>query len=161
MIGRLREAVLWLGAGLGALCIVWTLGILVSGVTPLVFTSGSMSPAIAAGDLGFARTIDASEIEVDDVVSVVNAKDVRVTHRVIDVQHEGKTAVLRLQGDANQIPDDELYTVTEAERIWFSVPKLGYVVKGASSQYGMFAGGMLVAVVLMLAMRPRPAGVAE
>jgi hypothetical protein len=42
------------------------------GVTPLVFTSGSMSPSIETGALGFARTVDADDHAVGDDVSVTN-----------------------------------------------------------------------------------------
>ena len=50
-----REVLLTSGAVIGALCILLPLGALVFGVTPLVFRSGSMSPAIETGALGLAR----------------------------------------------------------------------------------------------------------
>lgn len=149
--GRLREALLWVGAGLGVFCLVWTAVMFAFGLTPLVFTSGSMSPAIAAGDLAFAKTIEADQIGVGDVVSVENARGVRVTHRVVSVDPTDDGAVLSLKGDANATPDAEAYNVTSVERVWFSVPKAGYVVNAASSPIGMFVGGLLVAATLFLA----------
>lgn len=148
---RLRETVLWVGAVLGALCLAWTAVMFAFGLTPLVFTSGSMSPAIEAGDLAFARTIDADQIAVGDVVSVENSKGVRVTHRVVTVDRTDDGAVLSLRGDANATPDAEAYNVTSVERVSFSVPKAGYVVEFVGSPFGMFLGGILVAGTLFLA----------
>lgn len=151
MSRRLRETVLWVGAVLGVLCIGWTVAMFAFGLTPLVFTSGSMSPAIGAGDLAFSRTIDAKQVEVGDIVSVVNDKGVRITHRVVRADPTQEGAVLTLQGDANHEPDAEPYAVTSVERVSFSVPKAGYVVRAVSSPVGMFAGGLLAASALFLA----------
>lgn len=148
---RAREIVLWAGAILGLLCIVWTIVMLAFGLTPLVFTSGSMSPAIDAGDLAFAKTIDADEIEVGDIVSVVNDKGTRITHRVVRVDPTEDGAVLTLKGDANAAPDEQVYAVTTVEKVMFAVPKAGYVVTAVGSPIGMFIGGLLVAAALFLA----------
>lgn len=148
---RLRETVLWVGAVLGVLCILWTIAMFAFGLTPLVFTSGSMSPAIRAGDLAFAQTIDADEIEVGDILSVVNENGVRITHRVVRVDPTDDGAVVVLKGDANAQPDVEPYSVTSAERVLFHVPKAGYVVDAVSSPVGMFVGGLLAAAALFVA----------
>ncbi len=153
---RVSEAVLWTGAVLGALCLGWTFVMAAFGLTPLVFTSGSMSPAIAAGDLAFGRTIDADEIQVGDVVSVVNAEGVRITHRVVTVDPTQQGATVTLKGDANTSPDLEPYPVTSVERVAFAVPKAGHVVNAAASPAGMFAAGLLVAAALAVAFARRP-----
>ncbi|SKB09942.1 signal peptidase I [Aeromicrobium choanae] len=155
---RLREIVLWVGAVLGVLCILWTIVMFAFGLTPLVFTSGSMSPAIKAGDLAFAETIDADEIEVEDILSVVNEKGVRITHRVVRVDPTDDGAVVVLKGDANSEPDVEPYAVTTAERVLFHVPKAGYVVDAAGSPIGMFVGGLLAAAALFVAFGGRGGG---
>ncbi|MET1132442.1 MAG: signal peptidase I, partial [Aeromicrobium sp.] len=138
----LRETILWIGAALGTLCLVWTAVMFAFGLTPLVFTSGSMSPAIGAGDLAFARTVAGSELAEGDVVSVVNDRGIRITHRVthIDPQDDGG-AVLQLKGDANASPDEQAYNVDEVERVVFSVPKAGYVISAVGSPFGMFVVG--------------------
>lgn len=150
----LREAILWIGAGLGTLCLAWTAAMLAFGLTPLVFTSGSMSPAIEAGDLAFATTVPADELAEGDVVSVIDDRGVRITHRVtgIDPQDDGG-AVLQLKGDANASPDEQAYNVDEVERVSFSVPKAGYVVNAVNSPFGMFVIGLLVAGILVIAFR--------
>ena len=81
-IGRgAREVFLTFGALLGVLCIAATVAGAAFGVKPLVFRSGSMSPAINTGDLAVSRTVDARELKADDIVSVINSKGNRVNHR--------------------------------------------------------------------------------
>ncbi|SKB09938.1 signal peptidase I [Aeromicrobium choanae] len=156
MTHRVREALLWAGAALGTLCLGWTFVMAAFGLTPLVFTSGSMSPAIAAGDLAFARTIDADDIRTGDVVSVVNAEGVRITHRVVEAEPWEHGATLTLKGDANAAPDVEPYAVTSVERVAFAVPRAGYVINAAASPAGTFAAGLLVALALAVAFGRRP-----
>ncbi|MCW2750339.1 MAG: signal peptidase, partial [Aeromicrobium sp.] len=52
-----REAFLTLGAVLGVVCIVVTAIGFAFGVKPLIFRSGSMSPAIHTGDMSISRTV--------------------------------------------------------------------------------------------------------
>ncbi|MGY4721625.1 signal peptidase I [Naumannella huperziae] len=139
--------VLWTGCAAGVVCLTWTLGVLLSGVTPLVFLSGSMSPAIRTGDLAFAETVPASELSVGDVVSVQTAEGVRVTHRVIETAPSGPAGeiALRLRGDANAAPDAEAYRVTEAERVIVSVPAAGYLLNAARQPLALLLGGALAA----------------
>lgn len=152
MTRHIRESILWVGATLGMLCIGWTLVMFAFGLTPLVFTSGSMSPAIGAGDLGFAKSVDAADIEVGDVISVVNEKGTRITHRVVQVDPAEHGVTITMKGDANNDPDVEPYAVTDsAQRVAFSIPKAGYVVNAVSSPMGMFLGGLLAATALFVA----------
>ncbi|KAA1399232.1 signal peptidase I [Aeromicrobium ginsengisoli] len=151
-----REAALTGGAILGCVCLAATVAGYAFGITPLVFRSGSMSPAIHTGDLAVARTVDARSLDVGDIVSVINADGHRVTHRLRDMSAEGDARQLTLQGDANQAPDAEVYTVTRAERVLFDVPKAGYVVSAASGPGGLFVLGAYVTGMLVLAFRRRP-----
>lgn len=153
MSNRIREIVLWSGAVLGTLGILWTVTMFVFGITPLVFTSGSMSPEIQAGDLAFSRTIDAAQIAKGDVVSVINSEGVRVTHRVVEIDRTDSGAVLSLKGDANTSADAEAYNVSEVERVDFAVPKLGYVVSWWGTPFAMFLGGMLAMAVMLIAFK--------
>jgi signal peptidase I len=153
-IGRsAREVFLTLGALLGVLCIVATIAGVAFGVKPLVFRSGSMSPAIHTGDLAVARTVDASDLKVGDIVSVVNAEGNRVTHRLVNVARQGNARQLTLKGDANKVADAEVYTVKKAERVLFDIPKAGYVVNAAASPGGVFVLGAYVTVMLLLVFR--------
>lgn len=151
----LREILLSVGAISGLVCIGIALAAAIFGITPLVFRSGSMSPVIDTGALAFAKGTPATELEVGDVVSVTNASGDRVTHRIESIEAvTGNSATLVLKGDANTDVDSEPYVVSEADRILFSVNRLGYVATWLSGPVAVFAGGVLVGVLLMVAWRP-------
>lgn len=151
---HLRESALTVGAVLGVMCVVAALASWMFGVTPLVFTSGSMSPSIETGALGFARTVDADELAVGDVVSVTNTSGTRISHRIEQITPQGDgTAALVLKGDANDQSDLEPYVVADADRILFSVNKAGYVVAWLSGPSGAFLGGIVACALLFIAFR--------
>jgi signal peptidase I len=148
-----REVFLTLGAVLGVVCIVVTAAGFAFGVKPLIFRSGSMSPAIHTGDMAISRTVDASALKRGDIVSVINSGGERVTHRLVNAARQGDARQLTLKGDANKRPDTEVYTVSKAERVIFTIPKAGYVVNSATSPAGVFVLGLYVAVLLVTVFR--------
>ena len=158
---RVRETLLTVGAVIGVLCLGWAIAMIVFGITPLVFTSGSMAPEISTGDLALARSVPASDLRRGDVVSVAGESGVRVTHRIVTVERSGDRTVLTLKGESNSSPDTDTYAVTAADRVFTSVPKAGYVVSAIASPTGVFVGGLLVALALFAAFGPgsgRPRG---
>jgi signal peptidase I len=153
VVRRSREVALTTAAVAGALCLVLLLVGLVLGVHPLVFRSGSMAPAIDTGALALARTVPAAEVQQGDVVSVLDASGTRVTHRVVSVAAQGEQRQLTLKGDANQRPDAAVYTVTEVQRVFLHVPRLGYVVGWLTGPIGLFLLGLYAALLLSVALR--------
>lgn len=147
------NVVLTITAILGSICIVATVAAVVLDVRPLVFRSGSMSPAIDTGALAVARTVDVDDLKVGDVVSVLDAQGVRITHRVRNVTVRDGTATLVLKGDANAAVDAEPYVVTTADRVLFDIPRAGYVVSWMSGPVGVFLGGLLVGGILLSTVR--------
>lgn len=145
-----RSGILTLGAVLGVVCLVWTVGLGVLGLRPLVFMSGSMSPAIEAGDVGFARTVEGIDVGVGDIVSVTTESGVRVTHRVVSTSTDEGVTRLRLQGDANNTPDAETYVVERVDLLVGQVPGLGHLLAYAASPWGLAAGGILLVSCLYL-----------
>lgn len=150
-----REVFLTIGALLGVLCIVATIAGIAFGIKPLVFRSGSMSPAIHTGDLAVSRTVDASALKIGDIVSVINSEGSRVTHRVVNIASQGNARQLTLKGDDNDVADAQVYTVTKAERVLFDIPKAGYVVDAATSPVGLFVLGAYVTGMLLILFRRR------
>jgi signal peptidase I len=149
-----REVVLTVGAVLGVLCLLSSAAAVAFDIKPIVFQSGSMSPTVDTGALGISRTVPAAELEVGDIVTVRTGTGVRVTHRIKDISHSGEKATLVLKGDANKVPDDKVYVVKSAPRLMFDIPRAGYVVSFISGPIGIFAGGLLVGVVLLMVFRP-------
>ena len=149
---RGKEIALNVAAIAGLICIIATLASLIFGIKPLVFRSGSMSPEISTGALAFAKAVPATELAVGDVVSVYNDQGVRITHRVDSLELTGgEKVVATLKGDANNAPDRLPYTITEADRVFFHIGGLGYIVAWLSSPLATFLGGGLVGAVLVIA----------
>ena len=153
VLGAARQVGLTLGAVVGTLCILAALAAVVLDVRPLVFRSGSMSPTIGTGALAIAQRVDASTLEVGQVVSVPTQAGERVTHRIQAVQHQDGSAVLQLKGDANETPDAAPYVVTHADKVVFSVPWLGYAVGWAAGPTGLFVLGLYAAFLLRVIVR--------
>lgn len=143
------NVVLWVTAALGTVSLLLALATVVAGVQPLIFRSGSMGPDIPAGSLGLARTVDATDVAVGDVVSVANSDGVRVTHRVVEAEPTGSGSVsLTLKGDTNPEPDPQPYVADEVDRVFLDVPWLGRVAAWMSSPWAMFLSGLVVAGVV-------------
>lgn len=145
---RLGGLALTVAAVAGALSLAVALLFAVTGVTPLVFQSGSMSPAISTGSLALARTVDAEDLTVGDVVSVRDAAGTRVTHRVASIADDG---ALTLKGDANLSADAETYLVDTVDRVFVSVPRAGAVLSALTGPAGRgLAAGLVLAVLLVV-----------
>lgn len=154
----LRETLLTGAALAGVICLLAAIAAIGLDVRPLIFRSGSMSPAIPTGSLALALTVPATELSPGDVVSVTNAGGTRITHRIVSMDTSGPIPALILRGDANTVVDAETYPVTEADRVFFSVPGLGYVLGWLSHPYAIFAGGVLLGVLATLALSSSGSG---
>lgn len=98
---------------------------MISGIRPCSVISGSMEPNLPTWSLCFIDTrISYDEIQTGDIV-VYNRRsdDVRIIHRVIEIEPEGMIT----KGDANSVSDgfsvgrDNLYG-----KNLFHIPYLGY-----------------------------------
>ncbi|ROP78371.1 MULTISPECIES: signal peptidase I [unclassified Frigoribacterium] len=149
-----REVVLWAGALTGVVCLTAAALAVFAGVTPLIFRSGSMSPDIPTGALALARTVPAADVAVGDVVSVPRADGVRVTHRVVETDDAGGASrSLVLKGDANPVTDPDPIVVAEADRVFWSTPRLGEWVDQALAPGWVFVIGTLFGMLAMIGFR--------
>lgn len=149
-----RDLLLTVGAVVGTLCIVATLAMVAFDMKPLVFRSGSMSPAIDTGALAYAKGTPVGDLKNGDIVSVENSSGTRITHRITAIEPNGSRAALTLKGDANEDADAVPYVVSSADRVVFSIPRAGYVVAWLSGPIGIFAGGLLVGLLSIIAFTP-------
>jgi signal peptidase I len=152
------QLLLTLTAIVGGLCALLAVLAVVLGVRPIVFRSGSMEPAVGTGALGFSRSTAATDLKVGDIVTVTNAQRKTITHRIVAIGPLGDSATLRLKGDGNPVPDQEIYKVSKAPKLWFSVPDGGYVIAWFSKAPGSYLLGGYVVLMLMLAFRRREEG---
>jgi signal peptidase I len=154
-LARVRGILLTLGAVIGGLCLVIAVAGALFGARTLVVRSGSMSPGMPTGSLALAWPVDADEIEIGDIVSVIDADGSRITHRVVGIQPaSGDDVTLTLQGDANPTPDAQVYEVDKADRVLGSVPWAGRVVVFLGTPGGLLVLGALTAGLLGYAFRP-------
>jgi len=70
------------------------------GYKPFIVLSGSMEPAIKAGDLIVTKRIAPEDVRVDDIISFRADSNVVVSHRVVEINTEGGVSFLT-KGDAN------------------------------------------------------------
>ena len=152
LVARIADAALWLGSIVGALALLLIMLGLVSGIRPLIFRSGSMSPTIPAGSLGLARDVAANSVERGDVVTV-RTEGTYVTHRVVASHRDGNAVELRLRGDANRTADPRPYRVQRVDKLLFSVPGLGYPVAWLSRPPGVFLLAGYAAIMLAVIFR--------
>ena len=124
----------------------------VLGYKTYVVLSGSMEPSIHTGSVLVALPISPDSLKVNDVI-VYNRSDVSesVTHRIVQINHEGDKPSFITKGDANQAAD--AWTVQygdTAGKIVLSVPLLGYAYNAIASPQGRLV--FLVVPVLVLSL---------
>ena len=135
---RAQLLLLTLGAVFGVACILSTVVAPLVHVRPLIFLSGSMSPTITTGSLGFAHTTAAADLRVGDIVTVPAGKGTYLTHRILRITHHDGAATLQLKGDANLEADRKLHEVVEVPRVFATVPHAGAVVAWLSRTPGVY-----------------------
>jgi signal peptidase I len=124
---------------------------LVAGYSPLVVRSGSMAPALHAGDLIFVHTRPASEVAPGDIVTFLDASrgGQVVTHRVVEGAGSGASVSFVTRGDAN--PTAERWEVGAAEDVRVlaaRLPRVGLAVDVLAMRMVRGLGSILVAVGL-------------
>ena len=110
-----RSTPISIAALLGLVCVSATAAVTIFDLTPIVVRSDSMAPELNRGDLAIARSASAGDVTVGDVISVKDRAGVRVTHRVVTVDPFGSSIQFTLKGDANAVPDAQVYEVHDAD----------------------------------------------
>ncbi|WP_280770736.1 signal peptidase I [Salipaludibacillus daqingensis] len=104
--------------------------------------TGSMEPNYKIGDMAIGIDIEASEVQVNDVITYFaeNSPEL-VTHRVTNVVKENGNIAFETKGDANNAVDSILVTEDRLEsKVVFSIPYLGSI----SSFLGTWQGFLLL-----------------
>ncbi|MCK8478615.1 signal peptidase I [Microbacterium aurugineum] len=126
------DALLWLAALAGVICIVLVVLAFTAQITLILFRTGSMSPTIPAGSVAVVQRIPASGIEVGDVVTVDRVGELPVTHRVTTIAPGvgPEERIITMRGDANASEDPFPYTVSSVRIVLFSVPGVATLIVG-------------------------------
>ena len=94
------------------------------GLHPSVVGSGSMRPAIEVGDIVIVKNVSLDEIEVGDVIQYWE-EHYTVTHRVVEIHHEGEQKIFITKGDANDVADDPVSGDRVIGKVVFVIPRIG------------------------------------
>lgn len=113
--------------------------------TPYTVTSGSMLPTYKVGSIVFVYKVDENNISVGDVITFKYAKNMIVTHRVVEVDKDGVIT----KGDANNttegvIPFKDIIGKTSD----FCIPYVGYIYDFIQN-YKLFIIGFLFILFLV------------
>ena len=112
-----------------------------SGYFNAIISSGSMEPVISVNDLLIIK--GASSYQYEDVITYVSPRGSLVTHRVIAISDKGYVA----QGDANNIPDEDISNQRVLGKVVSVIPGVGGIVKGVLSPIGIV---LLVCILLLV-----------
>lgn len=142
---------LWIAAAAGVVCIVLVILAVTANITLIMFRTGSMSPTIPAGSVAVVQRVDASRVEVGDVVTVDRDDELPVTHRVTSVEPGARESerIITMRGDANAADDPFPYTVSSVRTVLFSIPGIASVIVGMGDPWvlgGLTAGATVLVV---------------
>lgn len=152
--GRMWRWFLNGAAAAGVVAVVVAVVVAILGGRVVIFTSGSMAPAIPAGSAALTMPQDTAGLRPGEVISVPRAGDGRlVTHRVIEVSTHDGLVLATLQGDANAAPDAAPYALgAQAQRVELAVPGVGSALGFLKSPWVL---GATIALILLAAVPTR------
>ncbi|WP_461472760.1 S24/S26 family peptidase [Microbacterium sp. HJ5] len=143
---------LTVAAVLGALCITLVIAAVFFDVRIILFSTGSMSPAIPAGSAAIVRSIPAADVRPGDVITVERPGRLPITHRATSVEPvEDAGPDLRritMRGDANAVEDPFPYDVTTVRLVVLSVPGIAPAIATLGEPWVL--GGLTVAATLLV-----------
>lgn len=120
------------------ICAVLLMGCRLLGYQVFHVISGSMEPTYSVGDLLYVKSTRPEAVEIGDPITFVLNKDLVVaTHRVVDIDSEGKFFITK--GDANEYPDaSPVYFNNLIGVPKFHIPLLGYVSHFVQNPPGIY-----------------------
>ena len=136
------------------------------GYESFVVYSGSMAPAIHAGDLAVIAPTKPEQLMVGDILTYRTAQrpNVVVTHRLVNIGLDDQGRLMfETKGDANNVADQvTVESRAVLGRVAYTIPKLGYLVEFSKRPEGkvLLIGipGFLLAVDALLSARRRRKG---
>lgn len=144
----MKSRVDWLVRGCMVFCCVISTIVVVlwlSGFRFVAIRSGSMKPELGIGELCIVRECD--RYRLDDIITY-DLGDICVTHRVVSVSSDKQSYTTR--GDSNNSVDSVKIPIENiVGKVYFHIPKLGYVMFFLSSIYGKVLVGLVVVLLVV------------
>lgn len=106
-------------------------GLRLAGIAALIDRSGSMAPAIAAGDVVLARDAAAADLVPGQIATIPDPLSGRlITHRVVSVARDGDRVTVVTRGDANDASERwVLRADAPVGRVAGRIPLLGRLLR--------------------------------
>lgn len=141
----------WLAAGFTVALLATTLASLLLGQRAVVVLSGSMEPVFSPGDVLIERGLQASEVEIGQIVTFEEpGTDRQVTHRVRRIEARKGRLVFVTKGDAdNSVQRWSIAAGGTLGQPTRAIPAIGHVAMLARTPLGLF--GMVLLPLLVLA----------
>jgi signal peptidase len=146
---RVVQTVIVTTAGLlGLLTLLAALAPL-AGIQLVRLATGSMAPQYPAGSVLIVRDVDARELAVGDIATVMRADGSPVTHRIVAASPAGDGTRLDMQGDANALPDPQPYLVKRVGKVLGGAPVGGelFDIVRTPGAVPLLAGGVSALVL--------------
>lgn len=116
--------------------------------------SGSMEPGIQTGSIvSLIPGGDMNRFKAGDIITFRESTDKLVTHRIVEVLHDGNGLIsYRTKGDNNDAPDLEAVPSGNvvAEYSGFTIPYAGYAMNFANSRAGSLALLVIPGLLLLI-----------
>lgn len=113
------------------------------GIMPMTVESDSMNPTFKKGDLIFVKQVDLFELKKDDVITfyaIVDNTRIKNTHRIVEINEEGKTRTFITRGDNNPVNDESRVSASDIIGKWTGTKLAGFgnVLSFLRSKTGFF-----------------------
>ena len=121
------------------------------GYKPFIVLSGSMETKIHKGDLIFVKTIDPSELEIEDVIAFRDAQDTVTTHRIIEIVEKDGITYFITKGDNNDSQDQNLVEFEDVEGIYAGrIPSVGNIMNSLAEPTTILILGLGITVIFVI-----------
>jgi len=119
-----------------------------SGYFSAIIGSGSMEPTISVNDLLLIK--GSAAYQPDDIITYISSQGSLITHRIMEISETGYIT----QGDANNIPDEEIPLQRVLGKVFFILPAAGGIFYTLLSPVGiLIIVCAFIIVLLVLTMR--------
>lgn len=110
--------------------------------------TGSMSPAIEAGDIILTKAVDFKDLKEGDIITFRVGYRTLITHRIVRVNNNGSFVT---KGDANNTEDIDLKIdkTNIIGKYFFKIPKGGYILRFIQSPAGLIIFILIPAAILI------------
>lgn len=125
----------------------------VFGYNTMAVLTGSMEPKYHVGSMIYVKDIDASKLEVGDVITYRLSEDTVVTHRIVEINSVDQTVITK--GDANaDVDGNPIPYANIVGKADYNIPYLGFIAINAKTPKGIIAVCSVLVVIILLNFLP-------